>query len=85
MRWVALAIAALLVLFVFPYAFSVLLIAAVALVVPAAGLGFGVLLDVLYFTKGAAPFPYATVTGLIISLIAMAVQRFVRAHVMTRT
>lgn len=71
-------------LFFFPYALSVVVMFLLALYIPFSGVALGIMLDALYFTPGAAPLPYATITGLIATLLGSLVQRFIRAHLSTR-
>lgn len=71
-------------LFFFPYPLSVVVIFLLALYIPLSGVALGIMLDALYFTEGAAPLPYATITGLIATLLGILVQRFIRTHVSVR-
>jgi len=71
-------------LVVLPYTLSVLVLFVLAFFTPLAGVSLGVILDALYFTKGVASFPYASLIGLIATVVGFGVQRFIHTHVSTR-
>ncbi len=65
----------------FPYPLTVVLSFAASLFVPWLALLLGLLADALYYAPGAT-LPYATVLGLILTLLAVFVRRFVRERIM---
>ena len=67
--------------FLFPYPFTVLLSFGAALIFPPLGVVIGVLVDVLYFAPGVSAWPHAVLIGLLVSLIALVVRRFVRTRI----
>lgn len=71
-------------LFFLPYALSILVLFVAACFVPLAGLALGIMLDTLYYTPGAAHLPYASLIGLIATLIGIVVQRFIRNYLSAR-
>lgn len=83
---VVLTLAAVASLFLFPYPMTLVLSAMASLYVPWAGLSVGVLADLLYFVplspeNPGISFPLASLTGALISLIALFVRRFVRERI----
>ncbi|MDR3548506.1 MAG: hypothetical protein P4M11_09630 [Candidatus Pacebacteria bacterium] len=65
--------------FPWPYALAIGVIS--AFVIPPAAIITGGLLDVLYY--GGSGLPYFTIIGLIIAVIAYAVQQFVKTRIMS--
>jgi hypothetical protein len=64
----------------FPWAYSAGLVFLASLYLPYLGLVFGVLYDTLYYPLGAG-FPVATLTGLLIALLAFFARRFLKTHI----
>jgi hypothetical protein len=79
----ALAAAAILAPFFFPWPLAALAAFALALMEPAAGLALGVILDALYFAHGAAHLPACTLFGLAGTVLAFLVRRFVKTRIMS--
>ncbi len=82
MTRVVLVIAAFLSPFLFPYPATIILSFAAGLVLPPVPLLVGAITDALYFTPGVASFPIASVTGLVLSVAAFFMQRFLKARIM---
>lgn len=73
---------ALISLFIFPWQVSLVAIFLAALSLPPAGLMLGLLADVVYFVPGAAFVPYFSLLGLVASVLAALVHRFVKTRIM---
>jgi Na+/H+ antiporter NhaA len=74
-------------LFVFPYPLTLLLSFVASLCVPWIALLLGLLADALYYTplpagESGLSFPYATLIGMCLTLLALFVRRFVRERIM---
>jgi len=68
-------------LFWFPWPLTIALIILAAAYEPIAATGLGILADVLYFAHGSYAFPYMTLIGLIITIAAIFVRKFVEARI----
>jgi hypothetical protein len=79
----ALAAAALLAPFFFPWPLAALGAFALALMEPVAGLALGIILDALYFVPGAARLPVCTACGLAGTVLAFFVRRFVKTRIIS--
>lgn len=69
-------------LFFFPWPVSAGLLVVSALFVPVSGLALGILADLLYFSSGAALFPWCSLYGVAVFLFALLVHRFVKTRIM---
>ena len=74
-------IAALISLFWLPWPLTIVLLILVSAYEPLAAAGLGLFADVLYFAHGVYGFPYMTVLGVCIALIAFFVRKFVEARI----
>ena len=81
MRYV-LALAAFASLFFFPYPATVILALLASLYFPPIALFVGIFTDLLYYTPGASSWPIASLIGLLSSVIAFFVRRFMKARIM---
>lgn len=79
---IALPVVALLALFFVPAPLSVVLIAASAFVLPFSALALGVCADVLYFSPHPGALPLWSMGGLVATLLALLVHRFVKTRIM---
>lgn len=79
-RYLTVLIALVSVLF-FPYSVSLLVTIIAALAVPLAGVAVGMLTDAIYFTPHMGAFPKATVLGLLATIGAFLLRRFMRTRV----
>jgi hypothetical protein len=79
-----LSVAALLSPFFFPYVVTLVLAVSAALFLPAVALFTGILVDLLYYTPGASPLPFATIAGVCIAGLAIVVRRFLKARILSR-
>ena len=82
MRYVLLALA-LIAPFILPWPLSAALAACAAFYFPFAPLACGVLIDALYFARGAYHYPFFTALGVLATLAALFVHRFVETSIMT--
>ena len=65
----------------FPYHVTLLLLFAAALAVPFAGIALGVTADALYFAHGLQRVPTLSILGLVATIAAIFLRRFVRTHI----
>ncbi len=66
----------------FPAAFALGVVVITSVIVPPIGLLAGMLTDALYYTPSVS-IPYATIIGLVISVLGYFVQRFLKTRIMT--
>lgn len=83
MKRTGLTLAALLSTIVFPYPLTVVFSFVASLFFFPAALFAGVLADLLYHAPGAESFPFATLIGAGISVLAVLVRRFVSSRIMS--
>ena len=76
-----LVVAALLSPFLFPFAVTLVLVAAASIVFPPIALISGIVTDLAYYTPGASFLPVASISGLLISVVALFVRRFLKARI----
>ena len=67
--------------FMFPAVFSVLVVFCASIVLPPLGLLAGVIADALYYTP-SVHVPYATLLGLLITVLGFFVQQFIKTRIM---
>ena len=79
---ILLPLVAFLSLFFFPYPLSALLILASAILLPVSGIAIGIAADILYFSPGAAFMPLWSLGGILATILALLVQRFVKTRIM---
>lgn len=82
MTRVALLVLALLSPLLFPWPLTAALALAAASATPLAPLAVGLLTDLIYYTHGAAVLPWWTILGLIATLAAFGVRRFLETSIM---
>ncbi len=70
-------------IFMVPWPIALIGMLGASLLVPVAGLGLGIVADLLYFTPGAAFMPLMTLYGAAISGAALLVHRFVKTRIIT--
>lgn len=75
------ALLALIALFVFPWQVALVGVFLAALFIPTAGVALGVLADIVYYVPGAAFLPYFSLLGLVATVLALLVQRFVKTRI----
>lgn len=78
----ALVVLALLSPLLFPWPLVALLTLIAASVSSLIPLAVGIFVDALYYSRGAASFPWATVSGLAVTLAAFGVRRFLETSIM---
>lgn len=75
-------LAALLSLFIFPWQVSAVIILAAALLFPPAGIGLGLIADLVYWIPGVAFLPYFSLFGIVCTGLSLLVHRFVKTRIM---
>lgn len=70
-------------IFMVPWPVALIGILGASLLVPMAGLGLGIVADLLYFIPGTAFMPLMTLYGALISGVALLVHRFVKTRIIT--
>lgn len=65
----------------FPWPAALLLVSVASFFLPPVALLAGVFTDALYWTSG--PLPYATLIGVVVTLLAYFVQHFVKTRIMS--
>lgn len=68
----------------FPVYLAVLIVTLVSLLIPPIALVAGMLADALYYVPGHVFVPYASIAGLLASLIAVFVHDFIKARIISR-
>ncbi len=69
-------------LFIFPWQVALVAIFAASLMVPPAGLAFGLIADLVYYSPGVAFVPYFTLFGIFSFVLSLLVHRFVKTRIM---
>ena len=70
-------------IFMMPWPITLVGMFGASLLIPVAGLGLGIVADLLYFTPGTAFVPLMTLYGAGISGVALLVHRFVKTRIIT--
>ena len=68
--------------FFFPWPVTLVLIFIAALCLPVLGLALGAFADLIYFNAAAAGVPSFLIMGLVATLVALLVHRFVKTRIM---